>query len=90
MENRLATLRAEISDLRQQLREEREERKALIDRLIAATAPGALREARRVPPAPGEGPADTGLKRHGINFPGYEPNLRPPTPKPPQALSNQG
>ena len=87
----LVTLRAENSDLRAQLRLEREQRAEehlkLVDRILALSAPGALREARRVPspsPEPQAGPVSS--QRGRLHFPGHVPYLRPPSPATPPTV----
>jgi hypothetical protein len=78
----LATLRAENSDLRAQLRLERdqwnEERAKLLDRILALAAPAALRESRR--PSSSAATPDHGPAHARLHFPDYTPNLRPPSP----------
>lgn len=87
VESMMAQLRAENTDLRQQLRLEREEwhkeRLALLDRLLAVESPGALREARRLPEPPRPPHVESGRRR--LNFPGRQTDLRPPSPKTPPA-----
>jgi hypothetical protein len=85
-ESVLAALRAENSDLRAQLRAERAQweadRISLLDRLLALSAPAALREVRR---APSQEPAAAAIHsskprpRHP-NYPGRATYLRPPSP----------
>lgn len=81
-ESALAALRAENSDLRAQLRAERaqweSERISLLDRLLALSAPAALREVRRAPPQE-SAPFFPKRPRHP-NYPGHAPSLRPPSP----------
>lgn len=84
-ESVLAALRAENSDLRAQLRAERaqyeSERTSLLDRILALSAPAALREVRRAPPqesAPAAILPQT-RPRHP-NYPGRATYLRPPSP----------
>jgi hypothetical protein len=90
MEAALSALRAENSDLRVQLRLERAEwateRQTLVDRLLALSAPAALREVRRAPP---QEPAPSALatdRPRRIHYPGYTSYLRPPSPPHPPAL----
>lgn len=75
----LGLLAAEISDLREQLRAQRQQavdrENQLLDRILALSAPAALREVRRPPPFAAE-PHDGTPRR--IHFPGYQPSLRPP------------
>lgn len=79
----LAALRAENADLRAQLRLERSQSaaqiQALLDRLMAATNPAALREVRRTP---GQEPVPTAPEqRRRLNYPvSAAPSLRPPSP----------
>lgn len=86
-ESVLAALRAENSDLRAQLRQEREswstERQTLVDRILALSAPGALREVRRVLPATPEPKVGGHAAPRRLNYPGYAPYLRPPSPASP-------
>lgn len=82
VEAALAALQAENSDLRQQLRLERAQAAAnlqtLLDRLLAATNPSALREVRRTPD---RGPVQAPDQRRRLNYPGSTaPSLRPPSP----------
>ena len=89
VEGVLAALQAENSDLRQQLRAEREkwegEREKLLDRILALSAPGALREVRRAPsPHPQEPMGPPGAsRRQRLHFPGYTTDTRPPSPSTP-------
>lgn len=89
IEAALRALQAENSDLRAQLLRERaqfaEERQHLLDRLLAMTNPGALREVRR---APHQEPARLNRpesKRPPVrHFPvDPVPSLRPPSPPSP-------
>lgn len=81
----LAALQAENSDLRLQLRTERDqfaqERQQLLDRLLAVSVPNALREVRR---APTRGPGttfDVPQQRRRLHYPGEGvPTMRPPDP----------
>jgi len=85
----LAALQAENSDLRLQLRTERaqfaEERQNLLDRLLALTEPGALREVRRAPsPGPVPTPSPEHARRRRLNYPSSAaPSVRPPDPATP-------
>lgn len=84
----LAALRAENTDLRTQLRLEREEaaqrEKALLDRILALTNPGALRVvARAAPGSPSQEPVSPIHSEHTsrrLNYPGYPASTRPPSP----------
>lgn len=85
----LLALRAENSDLRQTLREEREawtrERQELVDRIIALASPAALREARNRTlnvPSAGEVP----VREYRPNFPGIEEGYRDPEPRKSEVL----
>lgn len=79
-ENTIAVLHAELNDLRRLLENERAafaaERKELLDRLIALAAPAAHRELH-----PRQAVVGKPRVASRINFPGYEPNQRPPHPK---------
>lgn len=82
----LTTLLAENTDLRQQLRAERaqwaEERRTLLDRILAIDAPAALREVRRAPPRESSATPLPDPKRR--RYPtGPAPSLRPPSPSAP-------
>lgn len=86
----LAALRAEISDLRQHMRDERtawsEERRLLIDRMIALVSPLALREARRES-APDRGTAPVPpAERWQANHPGMDDPYPEPVSKPDNAI----
>jgi hypothetical protein len=86
-ENLLAEYKALISDLRDQIRERDEQLRSLTDQLIALSSPAALREVRRPPSTPTP-PVQAGGSTHGkrrIHWPGYQPNLRPPSPPSPPA-----
>lgn len=90
VEAALSALRAENSDLRQQLRLERaewaEERERLIDRILALDRPAALREVRRAPQSQGPTNFSPQSERpRRINQPGYAPYQRPPFPPHPPA-----
>ncbi len=86
-ENLLAQYKAIITDLREQL----DRRDALIseltDKLISLSSPVALREVRRTPPpTPAQGSGKQSDKPSRLRWPGYRPNLRPPSPPhPPSA-----
>lgn len=88
IESVLAALRAENSDLRTQLRLEREEaaqrEKILLDRVLALTNPGALRVVSRATPGtPSQEPVSTFPAEYTprrINYPGYLASTRPPSP----------
>jgi hypothetical protein len=76
----IAQLRAELSDLRSQQKSEREqwleERKALLDKVLALANPLALREVRRTP---GGSPVPA-LTRSQAHYPGEQPLRYPPYP----------
>lgn len=87
LENLVTLLKSENSDLRAVLREERDERSRLLDRIMALTSPGALREVSRPPREPvAVPPVSQPPTMRRLHFPGYEPDTRPPSPTtPPQA-----
>ncbi len=95
--NIVAALRAENTDLRQQLRLEREqwsqERLKLLDRLLALTAPGALREVapRQTPTGPKVETTPKAPRR--LNIPGVAfdtyPPLRGQPPSVPDSITDQ-
>lgn len=88
----LSALQAENTDLRQLLRElqaqHSAERQLLLDRIMALTAPGGLREVKRAPSATSAAPeaADpTGSKPRTFIHPGGHLKSHPPFPsRPPQ------
>ena len=75
------SLRAQFSDQQELILKmteaHAEERKVLVDQLIAVTRPESLRELRRPPVA--EGISQSAPRRLSVrpNFPGFEPDLRP-------------
>lgn len=83
-------LAAENTDLRRALREERQahtaEVQGLLDRIMALTAPGAVRELKRQPPSTSPEPVEpTTSSRPRIRYPGLSHISRPPLPAtPPQ------
>jgi hypothetical protein len=86
----LSTLQAENTDLRQQLRLEREQSEAakreLVDRILALTNPPALREVRRTPPVGGLlDPAFRHRNHATDSLPPYPP--RTPVILPPQTTN---
>jgi hypothetical protein len=79
----LTVLRAENSDLRQTLRDEREawakERQTLVDRIVALANPAILRELRRVESAPRPAtPAAASTLEWRPNFPGMDQAYKDP------------
>lgn len=83
-DNLIATLRAELSDLKEQHRQDRvqweSDRRELIDRVMALTAPAALRGVRRTPPGELLVPASGPPERRRINYPGSDARVLPPYP----------
>ena len=79
----IAALRAELSDLRtryqQVLDQGAEERRALVDRILALTHPGALREVKRTPLGEQSAPANP----RRIHYPGTDTRVAPPPPSKP-------
>lgn len=88
--NIVAALRAENTDLRQQLRLEREswstERQKLLDRILALTAPGALREVAR--PTPAQRPLETPSAPRRLHYPGDYSNSYPALRAQPPTVSD--
>lgn len=82
----LSALRAENSDLRQTLREERtqwaRERQELVDRIVALASPAVLREMRRGAAAqPAATPSPPPAADWKPNFPGMDQAYDDPPPK---------
>jgi len=80
IEATLSALRAENTDLRTQLRLERDawtqERQQLLDRLLSVP-PDPVRRAPPPEPAPSRTP---GERPRRVHYPGYSSSLRPPSP----------
>ena len=93
LEKALSVVLAENADLKQRLRDSDVERAKLLDRIMALTNPGALREVTRPPlPRPEAPPADSpesdeAMNDRGSRYPGsevYVPPSRPATPPEPR------
>jgi hypothetical protein len=85
LEKALAIVTSELTDLRDQYRREREawdaERKELLDRIMALTSPGAMRQFRQPAKSPPPLPKEPAKRR--VNFPGvFRPDTRPPSRPP--------
>lgn len=86
----IAALQAENSDLRSTLRRERDawaaQNQSLVDRILALTAPGGLREVKRDPsqPRPAEPPATP----RRFHYPGDRPSSYPALPAQPPQVSD--
>jgi|SRR5918995_3916417 hypothetical protein len=82
----VVSLRAQLSDqsdlILRLIKEHAEERKLLLDRVLAVQTPAALREVQR-----SERPERVPGPPPRPNFPGFRRDLRPPTPIGTQALS---
>lgn len=85
LEALVALLQSEISDLREQRRQDRAETQRLLDRVMALTEPGALRESRRgiAPPTEPAPAVAAGARTVRAFFPGRDSVPRPGNPLPP-------
>lgn len=82
-DNLIATLRSEISDMKDERKLERaqfeSDRRELLDRIIALTNPLVLREMRRTSPGEPAVPASIPQSRR-LHYPGSDARVLPPPP----------
>lgn len=92
LQQALALITSELTDLRAQVREDKEawalERKQLLDRIMVLTKPGALREMSPRPLSPNVLEPKNGATTRP-NYPGWHPDTRPASPTEGQLTDQQ-